>query len=94
MPSLALAILTGFVHKVWLGLAVALGIALLFTLLHILRSCWWLWMLALANFAIAYFALFQLDFIARGSHLLWISTDRHCDPLPAVRPAAEKGLAG
>ena len=65
MPSLALAILTGFVHEVWLGLAVALGIALLFTLLHILRSRWWLWTLALANFAIAYFALFQLDFIAR-----------------------------
>lgn len=63
MPSLALALFTGFVHETWLGLVIALGVAILFAALHILQSRWWLWTLALFNFVIAYFAFFQLDFI-------------------------------
>lgn len=63
MPSLALALLMGFDHQVWLGLIIAAGIAILFAALHILQSRWWLWTLALLNAVIAYFAFFQLDFI-------------------------------
>jgi hypothetical protein len=63
MPGLALALFTGFVHETWLGLIIAVGIAILFAALHILQSRWWLWGLALLNAAIAYFAFFQLDFI-------------------------------
>jgi len=63
MPSLALALFTGFVHETWLGLIIAAGIAILFAALHILQSRWWLWVLALLNAVIAYFAFFQLEFI-------------------------------
>lgn len=63
MPSLALGILTGFVHETWLGLVIALATAVLFSILHLLQSRWWLWSLALLNTAIAYFAFFQLEFI-------------------------------
>ncbi|NWF64172.1 MAG: hypothetical protein HXY38_07695 [Chloroflexi bacterium] len=63
MPSLALALFTGFVHETWLGFIIAAGIAFLFAALHILQPRWWLWGLALLNASIAYFAFFQLDFI-------------------------------
>lgn len=65
IPSLALAVLFGFFHEIWLGLVVALGAAILFTVLHILQARWWLWTLALFNAIIAYFAFFELEFIQR-----------------------------
>lgn len=65
LPSLALALVFGFAHKIWLGLVIAAGSAFLFAVLHILHSRWWVWTLALLNAAIAYFAFFQLDFISR-----------------------------
>ena len=65
MPTLALGLVTGFTFEIWLGLVVAFGIAVLYTALHLLRSRWWLWTLALINFTIAYFAFFNLDFINR-----------------------------
>lgn len=65
MPSLALAILTGFVHEVWLGMALATGCAILLTALHILRTRWWLWTFALLNMIVAYFAFFQLELVQR-----------------------------
>jgi hypothetical protein len=63
MPSLALAIFTGFVHDIWLGCVLSLGIAIIFTALHIFRARWWLWTLAHFNFILAYFAFFQIDFM-------------------------------
>lgn len=65
MPALALGLVTGFTHEIWLGLIVAFGIAVLYTALHLFRSRWWLWTLALLNFTIAYFAFFNLDFMNR-----------------------------
>ncbi|MFN8435797.1 MAG: hypothetical protein U0V18_17370 [Anaerolineales bacterium] len=65
MPSLALGIFTGFVYETWLGLILALGSAILFSILHILQNRWWLWTLALLNFVIAYFAFFQLELIQK-----------------------------
>ncbi|MEN9562695.1 MAG: hypothetical protein RIR73_939, partial [Chloroflexota bacterium] len=65
MPSLALAIFTGFVHEVWLGCVTALSIAIVFTILNIIRTRWWLWTLAHFSFIIAYFAFFQLDFMQK-----------------------------
>lgn len=62
-PSFITSLITGFVYEIWLGMTASLVIAILFTALHIIRTRWWLWTLALVNFAIAYFAFFQLDFI-------------------------------
>jgi hypothetical protein len=63
IPSLTLAVMNGFLHETWLGLVIVLGIAAIFTGLHIQRKRWWLWTLALFNAVIAYFAFFQLDFM-------------------------------
>ncbi len=65
LPSLGLAVFTGLVYEIWLCLVVAVGAAFLFTILHILRTRWWLWTLALLYAVIAYFAFLQLDFIKR-----------------------------
>ncbi len=65
MPSLALGIFTGFVYATWMGLIAALGVAILFAVLHVLQNRWWLWTLALINFVIAYFAFFQLELIQK-----------------------------
>lgn len=65
LPSLALGIFSGFIEATWLGLAAALGVGLLFTILNILRNRSWLWSLALFNFIVAYFAFFQLDPISK-----------------------------
>lgn len=65
LPSLALALLTGFTHEVWLGMALGLACAILLAALHILHTRWWLWTLALLNAIIAYFAFFQLESIQR-----------------------------
>lgn len=65
MPSLALGIFSGFVHETWLGMVIALGTALIFAALHILQTRWWLWVLALLNSIIAYFAFFELEFIQK-----------------------------
>ncbi|HCR70678.1 MAG TPA: hypothetical protein DIW23_04465 [Anaerolineae bacterium] len=62
-PSFVISLVTGFVYEAWLGMVASLAIAILFTALHIIRTRWWLWTLALVNFVIAYFAFFQLDFI-------------------------------
>lgn len=62
-PSFAVSIITAFAYGAWLGMLASFVIAILFTALHILRTRWWLWTLALVNFVIAYFAFFQLDFI-------------------------------
>lgn len=62
-PSFLISLVTGFAYQVWLGLIASLVIAILLTALHIIRTRWWLWTLALVNFVIAYFAFFQLDFI-------------------------------
>ncbi|MCC6260334.1 MAG: hypothetical protein IT311_05670 [Anaerolineales bacterium] len=47
----------------WLMLLVAFGIGATLTALHLLRSRWLLWVLALLNFIIAYFAFFNLKTI-------------------------------
>lgn len=65
LPSLGLAVFTGLVYEIWLCLVVAVGVAFLFTILHILRTRWWLWTLALLYAVVAYFAFLQLDFIKR-----------------------------
>lgn len=63
LSSLALGILTGFAHETWLGMSAALGFAILSATLHILRSRWPLWVLALLNFVVAYFSFFILEAI-------------------------------
>jgi len=63
MPGFALGIISGFFHEFWLGLMLALGVAILYTVLHILQSRWWLWTLALLSAIVAYFTFFQLDFM-------------------------------
>lgn len=65
LTSLVLAVPIGFVHEVWLGLLVALGSAILLTVLHIMHTRAGLWTLALLNAIIAYFAFFQLDAVQR-----------------------------
>lgn len=72
MPNFALALFTGFVHEIWLGVVVATGAAIFFTALHVLRSRWWLWTLALLNGIIAYFSFFELEFVHRlGVHFAY-----------------------
>jgi hypothetical protein len=63
IPAFGLGVITGFTHAAWLGFFVSLSIAIIYTALHVLRIRWWLWILALLNFAFAYFAFFNLDFI-------------------------------
>jgi hypothetical protein len=78
IPALGLGLITGFAHAAWLGMLAALVSATLFTALHILRTRWWLWTLALLNFAIAYFGFFNTEIIKQldifiGYQLLGIS---------------------
>lgn len=63
LPGLTLAVFTGFVYETGLGMGIALAVAILFTTLHILQTRWWLWILALLSFTIAYFAFFELEFM-------------------------------
>ncbi|MBE0672957.1 MAG: hypothetical protein IH588_20455, partial [Anaerolineales bacterium] len=65
MPTFALGIITGFAYSTTLGMIAAFGVAAIYTLLHILRTRWWLWTLALLNFIIAYFAFFNLEAIQK-----------------------------
>jgi hypothetical protein len=65
LTSLVLAVIIGFVHETWLGLLIALGCAVLLTVLHSLHNRVGLWVLALLNVIIAYFAFFQLDVVQR-----------------------------
>ncbi|MDP1548063.1 MAG: hypothetical protein Q8L87_18790 [Anaerolineales bacterium] len=78
IPTFGLGVITGFSHGMWLGLLVSLGVAVIYAALHILRTRWWLWSLALLNFVFAYFAFFNLDLIKKldvfiGYQLLGIS---------------------
>ena len=61
MPTFALAIITGFAYSTALGLIAAFGVTVIYVALHILRTRWWLWTLALLSFVTAYFAFFNLE---------------------------------
>jgi hypothetical protein len=63
IPAFGLGLITSFAHAAWLGMLAALVSAVLFTTLHILRTRWWLWTLALLNFAFAYFGFFNTEII-------------------------------
>ena len=63
LPALGLGLVTGFTHETWFGMTAAFGAAVIFAALHFLRTRWWLWVLALLNFAIGYFAFFNLSFM-------------------------------
>ncbi|WKZ38637.1 MAG: hypothetical protein QY328_10255 [Anaerolineales bacterium] len=65
IPAFGLGLITGFTHGTWLGMVAALGIALIYAALHLLRNRWWLWTIALLNFVFAYFAFFNLETIQR-----------------------------
>lgn len=65
MPTFVLAIITGFVYSTALGMIAAFGVAVIYAVLHTLRTRWWLWTLALLSFIIAYFAFFELDFMQK-----------------------------
>jgi len=65
IPAFALAVITGFADSIALGLIAAFSIAVIYTVLHILYTRWWLWTLALLNFIIAYFAFFNLEAILK-----------------------------
>ena len=78
IPAFGLGLITSFAHAAWLGTLAALVSAALFTALHILRTRWWLWTLALLNFAVAYFGFFNTEIIEQldifiGYQLLGIS---------------------
>ncbi len=78
MPTFVLAIITGFADSTALGVIAAFGIALIYTALHVLRTRWWLWTLALLSFIIGYFGFFDLEFMQRldvfiGYQILGIS---------------------
>lgn len=78
IPAFGLGLITGFAHAAWLGTLAALISAALFTALHIFRARWWLWTLALLNFAAAYFGFFNTEIIKQldifiGYQLLGIS---------------------
>lgn len=61
--TFGLSLMTGFSYQTWLGMGIAFGIAIILAALHVIRTHWWLWTMALFNFVIAYFAFFQLEFI-------------------------------
>ena len=64
--TFALALTAGFIEKVSLGFAIALGITCIYTALHILRTRGWLWALALLSFIVAYFSFFSLPLIEKA----------------------------
>ncbi len=64
LPTFMLAIIDGFIYETFLGLIAAMSVAFIYSLLHILRTRGWLWAIALFSFIIAYFAFFNLEFIA------------------------------
>lgn len=63
IPTFALAIIYGFAYDSILGMIAALGLALIYTGLQLLRTRWWLWTLALLGLVLSYFAFFNLDFM-------------------------------
>ena len=65
IPAFILAIITGVAESVALGLTAALGLAFIYAGLHILRTRWWLWTLALLSFIVGYFAFFDLEFMQK-----------------------------
>lgn len=65
IPTFALGIIAGFSYSTALGMIVSIGIAVIYTVLHILHIRWWLWTLALLNFIVAYFAFFNLEFVQK-----------------------------
>ena len=65
IPTLALALITGFAYSTALGMIAALGVTVIYTGLHILRVRWWLWTIALLNFIIAFFTFFNLELMQK-----------------------------
>lgn len=63
IPTLAFAIGFGFTGNVTMGFIAALGVTVLYSLLHFLRKRGWLWALALLSFITAYFTFFALPFM-------------------------------
>ncbi len=63
IPAFGLGLITGFTHVAWLGMSAALGIAVIYAALHLLRNRWWLWTISLLNFIFAYFAFLNLEII-------------------------------
>ena len=63
LPTFAMGLLTGFSFSIALGMISTLVTAITYTFLHVLRIRWPLWTVALFNFVVAYFALFNLDLI-------------------------------
>ncbi|MDD2923153.1 MAG: hypothetical protein PHQ36_12780, partial [Anaerolineales bacterium] len=61
--SACTALIYGFSRDTTAGFICALGVAILYAALHVIRPRGWLWAFALLNFAIAYFASFSLPFI-------------------------------
>jgi len=71
IPTFACAVIAGFVlggplETTQYGLMTALGVAIVYGVLHFTRPRGWLWALALFNFIVAYFAFFNLPFMEQA----------------------------
>ncbi len=65
LPAFGVSLITAIEYETWLVMTAALGVGVICAVLHILRTRWWLWVLALLNFIVAYFAFFNLGFMQK-----------------------------
>lgn len=70
IPTFAAAQSLAFFFDTQLGFAVALGVAVIYGVLHFIRPRGWLWTLALLSFIIAYFAFFALPLV-KGANIFF-----------------------
>ena len=63
IPAFGLSIISGFGNGYILASVTAFAIAIIYTVLHILRTRWWLWTMALISFVISYVAFLNIDAI-------------------------------
>lgn len=75
LPTLLISFISAYYFANWFGIIITLVIAILFTALHIIHSRWWAWILALLGFALAYFRVFNFEFIQNleiPASLIWV----------------------
>jgi len=66
LPLFLTAILWGFIDGVSYGFAASLGAAITYTVIHLLRPRWYVWLTALLAGLGAYFSFFSLPLMARA----------------------------
>ena len=78
LPAFGLSIVTAFAEGNTLAAITAFAIALIYTVLHIIRTRWWLWTIALTSFVISYAAFLNIEAVKNlkiffGYELLFIN---------------------